>query len=93
MKVDAALPLMEAGLDSIGAVELRNAVSAKYGVELPATVTFDYPSIDELAQHVAAKTAPSSMQASVGELDEMQAYLPEEHTADKIAQVRCCADT
>ena len=87
MRVDAALPLMEAGLDSIGAVELRNAVSAKYGVELPATITFDYPNVGKLAQYLAAKIAPSSMQASVWGAEEMQAYLPEEHTADGIAQV------
>ena len=93
MRVDAALPLMEAGLDSIGAVELRNAVSAKYGIELPATVTFDYPNVGELAQYLAAKTAPSSMQASVWGVEEMQAYLPEEHTADEIAQVGCLAIT
>ena len=93
MRVDDALPLMEAGLDSIGAVELRNAVSAKYGVELLATVTFDYPTIGELAQYLAAKTAPSRMQASVGELNEMQAYLPDEYRADNIAQVGCCAIT
>ena len=51
-------PLMEAGLDSIGAVELRNAVGAKFGVELPATVTFDHPSVAALAQYVAGKVAP-----------------------------------
>jgi len=51
-------PLMEAGLDSIGAVELRNSVAAKFGVELPATVTFDYPSVAALAQYLAARTAP-----------------------------------
>ncbi len=48
---------MEAGLDSIGAVELRNAVTAKFGVELPATVTFDYPSATALAGFIASRTA------------------------------------
>jgi len=47
-------PLMEAGLDSIGAVELRNAVHDSFGVDLPATVTFDYPSVDALASFITA---------------------------------------
>ena len=45
---------MEAGLDSLGAVELRNALSARLGVDLPATLTLDYPTIDALASHLAA---------------------------------------
>lgn len=49
------MPLMEAGLDSIGAVELRNAVGARFGVELPATASFDYPTAHALAAHVAAR--------------------------------------
>lgn len=53
-------PLMEAGLDSIGAVELRNAVSIKFGIELPATATFDYPSADALARFVVQQTDPMS---------------------------------
>ena len=48
-------PLMEAGLDSIGAVELRNAVSSFLGVDLPATVTFDYPSLQALAGYILSK--------------------------------------
>ena len=47
-------PLMEAGLDSLGAVELRNALSARFSIELAPTVTFDYPSIAALAGHLAA---------------------------------------
>lgn len=53
-------PLMEAGLDSIGAVELRNAVSAKFGVELPATVTFDYPTAADLARFVVQRSSPAT---------------------------------
>jgi acyl carrier protein len=39
-------PLMSAGLDSLGAVELKNGVSARFGVTLPATVAFDYPTLE-----------------------------------------------
>lgn len=61
-------PLMEAGLDSLAAVELRNTVGAKFGVELPATVIFDYPSIRALAQHL---TEQGSVQNDSDEEDSM----------------------
>lgn len=38
-------PLMSAGLDSLAAVELRNAVAARFGASLPATVALDYPTL------------------------------------------------
>ncbi len=38
-------PLMSAGLDSLAAVELRNAVASRFAVSLPATVAFDYPTL------------------------------------------------
>lgn len=54
-------PLMEAGLDSIGAVELRNSVASKYGINLPATNTFDQPTIRALAAYLAALLAPQKL--------------------------------
>ena len=51
-------PLMEVGLDSLTAVELRNTVGNLFGTELPATVIFDYPSISALAGFIAARITP-----------------------------------
>ena len=45
-------PLMAAGLDSLGAVELRNALAAAFGTELPPTVTLDYPTVSALAGYI-----------------------------------------
>ena len=46
--VEADEPLMDAGLDSLGAVELRNALAKVVGMELPGTLVFDYPSSQAL---------------------------------------------
>lgn len=42
---------------SAGAVELRNTLTSKYGVELPPTAIFDYPTVQALAAFVASKHA------------------------------------
>ena len=51
-EVDAAEPLMDAGLDSVAVVELGRTLSDTLGITLPATVLFDYPSVDALAQYI-----------------------------------------
>lgn len=56
-------PALQAGLDSLGAVELRNAVGAAFDVELPATAAFDYPTPAALAKYVAGRL-PSRLAAS-----------------------------
>lgn len=67
--VHSLLPLnhtscvLQAGLDSLAAVELRNAVASKFGVQLPATVTFDYPTVAALAAFVAGLVAVSAAEA------------------------------
>lgn len=46
-------PLMAAGLDSLGAVELRNDLEAAFDCKLPSTVVFDYPTVGALAGFLA----------------------------------------
>mmetsp|Transcript_24221 Transcript_24221/g.76721 ORF Transcript_24221/g.76721 Transcript_24221/m.76721 type:complete len:1389 (-) Transcript_24221:1907-6073(-) len=58
--VDADVPLMEAGLDSLGAVELRNQLQRAAGdaVPLPSTLVFDHPTARQLASFFSDKGAP-----------------------------------
>jgi acyl carrier protein len=50
--VDPRTPLGELGLDSLLAVELRNTLGTALGCPLPATLLFDYPTIDTLADYL-----------------------------------------
>ena len=54
---DANTPLAAAGLDSIGALELRDGLSTRFGVALAATAGFDHPTPAALAVHVAGLVA------------------------------------
>lgn len=38
-------PLMSSGLDSLGVLDLRAALESRTGLQLPATLAFDYPTI------------------------------------------------
>ena len=56
-------PLMDAGLDSLAAVELRNELGARFHIDPPATVVFDYPTISALAGFVVAHSPSTAADA------------------------------
>jgi acyl transferase domain-containing protein/NADPH:quinone reductase-like Zn-dependent oxidoreductase len=82
--IDPTRPLSELGVDSLLAVGLRNSLSSSLEMDriLPATLLFDYPSVDELTRYFArevlqvesespANTAQKTADADLEEIAEL----------------------
>ena len=52
--------LMDAGLDSMSSTQLQEGLGSSLGLSLPATLAFDYPTIDAIAVYAHACVALSS---------------------------------
>ncbi|WP_435586028.1 type I polyketide synthase [Micromonospora aurantiaca (nom. illeg.)] len=55
----------EIGFDSLSAVEMRNRLAEAVGLNLPATLVFDRPTPDALAEHLAGRLAGDDSPAAV----------------------------
>ncbi|CUU58083.1 polyketide synthase 12 [Parafrankia irregularis] len=70
--VDPDAPLLELGLTSLMAVELRNHLTAVTGLRLPATLVFECPTADALARRLIADLPTVDPPAVAGESPQLQ---------------------
>jgi acyl transferase domain-containing protein/NADP-dependent 3-hydroxy acid dehydrogenase YdfG/acyl carrier protein len=59
----------ELGFDSLTAIELRNRLSARTGLALPATMVFEYPTPAAAAGHLRTRIAPADVLVELDRLD------------------------
>ena len=63
-KVGPDEPLAAAGLDSLGATDLRKVNAERFGAFMPATLAFDFPTVRALAPFVAQRAALADQAAA-----------------------------
>lgn len=56
-------PLVEQGFSSLLGLELRTRLEQAFGVSLPATLLYNYPTIRQIAQYLASLQAPAREEA------------------------------
>ena len=66
-QIDPRRPLHDLGLDSLMAVELRNALGNSFRDTLPATLLFDYGSVQGLAEYLAGEVLDLQAEAACEE--------------------------
>ncbi|KAL4548258.1 hypothetical protein Ndes2526B_g00840 [Nannochloris sp. 'desiccata'] len=87
--IDANMPLIQAGVDSLGAVKLKNKIQSTFGVQLPSTLVFDYPTATDIAKFIFGKLE-NTRPAAAGENKSTSMRSLEDIVTDIIPMITQC---
>lgn len=83
------LPFGELGLNSLAAINLRNRLSGRLGMPIPATLAFNHPSVAAIIRFLAAPSmiSPPASFADRSRVERMSETEAEQHLADLLADL------
>ncbi|MEU4526560.1 phosphopantetheine-binding protein [Amycolatopsis sp. NPDC024027] len=90
--ISAHQQFQELGISSLTATELRDRLATGTGVPLPATLVYDYPTPETLAEYVSARIAPAAPSATqifeeeLGRLEGALADVPDADSRGSLAR-------
>ena len=86
-------PVAQAGMDSLGAVEMSNAIVSAFGVSLPATAVFDHPTLGHLAAFISQAQQRSATQSGAEQHQAPSSTGRPLVRGQLVAQIRALAET
>ncbi|KAJ1604613.1 type I fatty acid synthase, partial [Cryptosporidium canis] len=63
--IDLDTPFSELGMDSLSAIELRNALISRFGIKISSTALFDYPTLRSIIEHLTDSLYVSEINETV----------------------------
>ncbi|QBI54871.1 type I polyketide synthase [Streptomonospora litoralis] len=95
--IDSEQGLLDAGFDSLTAVELRNRLNKATGLRLPVTLLFDYPTAAAIGEYLCGELLPDPEARARAELDELEqrirGFAENGAGRDRLARLRAVLDS
>ena len=71
-KIGMRQPLLDLGLDSLMAVELKNRLESSLSTNLRSTLLFDYPTVEALVEYLASDVIPLEFSSDLDETENVE---------------------
>ena len=75
-QIDPSTPLTSLGLDSLMGLELRNHIESAFGLRVPVTILWTYPTLAALSEHLAGQLFPAESVCAPHPVQEAAGVVP-----------------